>query len=418
MADVSLDSQPGEEFGTWVRDALSHLYDAPYLQTHPLAMLVADGEEGPLQRAQKLRRLLLDAIQALRPAPGTPASSPDWRHYRLLELRYIEALSPREAMAELALSRSQFFREQAAILDTLTGALWRQLKDKVRARASDEPTSEEAAAPQSVQTALQRITTRASWDEVALADILTSLGRIIEPLAAERRVRLVMPDSGGSAMVIGDRVLVRQAILDALTWALERVGAGTLVLRFVAHSDAEGLEIIAQGVREAQSNEDMPAVCQQLLAAMGGKVNLAVEKEGWRIELLWPRREPILLAVDDNEDFFDLYRRYLGPYGWRVLGATGAEEARRLLREMRPTAILLDVLMPHEDGWELLLFIRDEPSLAKVPVIICSVLDQSPLASSLGAAGYLKKPVTQEALVAVLSRWYRRHPTQGTMSAI
>jgi CheY-like chemotaxis protein len=414
-------SYPTDEFAAWVRDALTHLYDAPYLQSHLLTKLLSNGDQDdPLQRTQRLRRLLLDAIHAVRPAPGTPASSPDWRHYRLLELRYVEAMTPRQAMEELSLSRSQFFREQAAVLDTLIAVLWNQLGSAVSAPPKRESPDDEAD-HESLQTALRRITAHATWDEIDLTDVVANLIRVVDPLARERNVHLRLSKAEDLPTITGDRVLVRQALLDVLTWALERAAGGTVTLGGASHANAgleveAGICIVAEGdADEPRSGDDAAlAVCRQVLGSMGGTVETAIDDRAWHADILWPRREPLLVAVDDNEDFIALYQRYLGPHGWRVLGASSVEEARRLLRETSPSAVVLDVLMPDEDGWELLLWMQEQPRLAELPVVICSVLDQSHLATSLGAAGYLKKPVTQEALVGLLSRWYRSRPSQAT----
>ena len=92
-----------QEFDDWVHDALNRLYDSPYLQTHPLATLLATDAAGiPSQRTKDLRRVLLNAIQARRPAAGSPADSPDSRCYRILQLRYVEGLPSGEVMRRLA----------------------------------------------------------------------------------------------------------------------------------------------------------------------------------------------------------------------------------------------------------------------------------------------------------------------------
>src|SRR5687768_13024204 len=113
------------EFARWVQDALNRLYDSPSLRGHPLAEALV-GSAAPSQRGQQLRRVLLDAIHAMSPDATLPAQSADWRAYRILELRYIEGLSPAEVMQQLAFGRSYYFREQARILEALTSMLWDQ----------------------------------------------------------------------------------------------------------------------------------------------------------------------------------------------------------------------------------------------------------------------------------------------------
>ncbi|MCB0134844.1 MAG: response regulator, partial [Caldilineaceae bacterium] len=94
-------------------------------------------------------------------------------------------------------------------------------------------------------------------------------------------------------------------------------------------------------------------------------------------------------------------------------GATSGEAALAQVRQATPQAIVLDVMMPHQDGWEVLQALRQEPACATVPIIVCSVLREHDLALSLGANDTLVKPVSQPALLDVLRRWLGTlHPVE------
>jgi CheY-like chemotaxis protein len=86
-----------------------------------------------------------------------------------------------------------------------------------------------------------------------------------------------------------------------------------------------------------------------------------------------------------------------------VVGATAGAEVLKLARELAPVAVALDVMMPTQDGWEVLQSLKNDPTTRNIPVIICSVLDDPELAYSLGAAAYLHKPVTQADLLSALA---------------
>jgi len=73
------------------------------------------------------------------------------------------------------------------------------------------------------------------------------------------------------------------------------------------------------------------------------------------------------------------------------------------VRELRPAAIILDVLMPDIDGWTVLAALKGEPELADIPVVIVTIVDEQRRGIALGAAGYLTKPIDRERLVAILS---------------
>ena len=101
-----------EAFVDLLRDALLHLYDPVQLQSHPLLRLApGDTGSGGVGKGRLLRQALLDAIEALQPERGVAATSRAWRAYRILDLRYLEALDVAEVIGRVALSKSQYHRE-------------------------------------------------------------------------------------------------------------------------------------------------------------------------------------------------------------------------------------------------------------------------------------------------------------------
>jgi len=75
-----------------------------------------------------------------------------------------------------------------------------------------------------------------------------------------------------------------------------------------------------------------------------------------------------------------------------------------LAGEIRPAAIIVDIMLPGVDGWELLGRLRENPKLGSVPVIISTILPYEQLASALGAAEFLPKPVSRKVLLSALDR--------------
>ena len=406
-----------EQFAKYVRSALRQLYDAPSLATHPLADLLADEESGALDRAQHLRRLLLDAIHACRPPAAVPADSPDWRAYRILEMRYIEGLSTAEAMAELALQKSQYFRDQARALRVVTVHLWADY-ERIRGRASASRVTEadaEATTQENLMlTETERLVAQATWEQVDAGRLLEELRNVVEPLASAKGASVSIDNSSPLHIAHASRVSLRQAILNAVTYGLERGRGGWVEVRTFAEQPDAGICIRARtpgGPRVAeepyQAQEMRLDICRRLLAPMGGSLHVWPE-EGtqWEARLVWhgalPRQ---LLVIDDNQGFVDLFRRYLTGHDWQVIGVSNVAEARRTIAQTRPTVITLDVLMPQEDGWDVLIALKTSEDTRDIPVIVCSVLNEPQLALSLGATAYLPKPVTERSLLRALVPW-------------
>ncbi|HEX5414866.1 MAG TPA: NB-ARC domain-containing protein, partial [Chloroflexota bacterium] len=131
-------------FARQVRDALAHLYDPLYLQTHPLARLVAPDRDPRAPGVGKaLRQVLLDAIDALHPLTGSRGTLPSGVGYQILHLRYVEGLEVSAIQDQLALGKSEFYREQQRGVDAVVSLLW----DRWRDNGSSAATS---AAPSAV----------------------------------------------------------------------------------------------------------------------------------------------------------------------------------------------------------------------------------------------------------------------------
>jgi CheY-like chemotaxis protein len=114
--------------------------------------------------------------------------------------------------------------------------------------------------------------------------------------------------------------------------------------------------------------------------------------------------EKTLLMIEDNEGLIRAFQGYLADYDYLVIGATTGDEALKLAREVIPAAITLDIMMPSQDGWEILQALKSNPSTRSIPVIICSVLEDPELARSLGAEAYLQKPISQADLLEALDK--------------
>lgn len=396
-------------FAQWVREALNRLYDSAYLQSHPLGSLLTPNGGTSVQRSQNLRRVLLEAIRAMRPAAGVPADSADWRAHRILELRYIEGLSPGTVMRRLALGRSQYFREQAKVLEALTDRLWEQWQRAGGERETGERTSS-VAREQLIRLETERLSASAIWETVDVAEFLHDLHSVVEPLARASGVSLGFLAPTDVVCLSADRVILRQAVLSLITYTAQIAREGRLEVGGFVEEGEKGIRVVATGVTASIGRESAALqVCRRLVGALGGMLYWRQRgSDAWEARLAWPiTSQNVLLVVDDNEGFIDLFRRYLAGHNWQVVGASSGEEARRILAETRPTVIALDVMMPKEDGWEFLMTIKENADTQTIPVIVCSVLDEPQLALSLGATAYLAKPVTQRALLRALAPWSR-----------
>ena len=117
-----------------------------------------------------------------------------------------------------------------------------------------------------------------------------------------------------------------------------------------------------------------------------------------------PGQETVLV-IDDDPAQRDLMSRFLEREGFAARTAPDGRTGIDLARALRPRAILLDVMMPGMDGWSVLATLKADAELAKIPVVMITFVSERGLATSLGAAGYVPKPVEWEAFRGVMDRF-------------
>ncbi|WP_353685790.1 ATP-binding protein [Thermodesulfovibrio sp. 3462-1] len=126
--------------------------------------------------------------------------------------------------------------------------------------------------------------------------------------------------------------------------------------------------------------------------------DLVLHKEPVVIESISSDREKVVVAIDDNPDAIDLIRKYLEK-DYKVIGLLSSEDAVNKIKEIKPVAITLDIMMPMKDGWQVLKELKQDEETKDIPVIIVSIIDNKTLAFSLGAADYFVKPLDGHSLL-------------------
>jgi CheY-like chemotaxis protein/CHASE3 domain sensor protein len=114
--------------------------------------------------------------------------------------------------------------------------------------------------------------------------------------------------------------------------------------------------------------------------------------------------ERILLVVEDDESFSSILRDLSREMGFRSLVANTAEEALSLARQFVPSAIILDVGLPDQSGLSVLDRLKRDVRTRHIPIHVVSASDHTQTALSLGAVGYMLKPVKREQIAEVLSK--------------
>jgi PAS domain S-box-containing protein len=118
--------------------------------------------------------------------------------------------------------------------------------------------------------------------------------------------------------------------------------------------------------------------------------------------------KPQVLLIDDDPTVHDLVRRFLQKEGIHVIGAQTGAEGLELARKLRPSMIVLDVMMPTMDGWSVLTKLKGDAELSDIPVVMLTMVNNREMGFSLGVDDYMLKPIDRSDFVATLRKYCNR----------
>ena len=391
------------EFRKLVKDALEHLYDTAYLATHPLLrQLTGIASANRFTRVQKLRSILKETVESIRPQPTLPAKAPEYRSYLALYYRYVQGMTMGQVEHELGISLRQLQRELYKGLDAVAALLW-----EMRVSASQQGI--EQTLPESVETQVL-YNEMAQWKSIREAsDVHTLFEEVVsmlKPLFNEQMPDLHVEFPESLPPVFVDTTLIRQALFHLLRNLLQNNNGEEISLQAQIRDSQIEIHIhCGKAVIDPSSSDQQ--IARLFIQRQGGTLTTEIieDRQTSMVINLPQANPPKVLVVDDNQAIHQLFERYLTPHFYEVLHAYDGLTALQMAEEVRPDIIILDVMMPAVDGWQVLRNMVENPVTTRTPIIICSVLKESELAFSLGARAYIKKPVDRMELLATLAQF-------------
>jgi CheY-like chemotaxis protein len=408
-----------QELREQVQEALAHLHDPSY-QPPPVLyeLLGCEPGSGPLS----VQSAIIQEIRSLQSHPDVPQCTPTARVYDVLHHRYVLRLTQEETAEILNLSVRHLGRVQRQAVHTFARLLWERActhSPPVRGLAEEPetPAHVRASADSEAQewrsqtkrelASLQAITPSAECDVAkTISDVLAIQSVICAARAVHLQVAFVQPDL---AAAIHPSVL-RQILITALGRLTRYTPGG----RIIIHAGLEdgNVKITLAGAFTSGNRPAERDLVGDLLDVEDVSVDVHIAADH---AFLWIRvpsvsGKVVVLAVDDNSDMAHLYRRATAGTRYRIVHITKAQGAFEAIQATAPSIIVLDVMLPDADGWELLMQLHEHPTTRSIPVIICTVVREEDLALSLGAALYLAKPVRPRQLIQALDQVLSQGP--------
>ena len=123
-----------------------------------------------------------------------------------------------------------------------------------------------------------------------------------------------------------------------------------------------------------------------------------------------------ILIVDDEQDILDLLQFNLKAEGYQILAAKDGEKALELAESSQPDLIILDIMLPGKDGWEVIRELRNNEETQHLPVIFLTAKDSEideVVGLELGADDYLVKPISIRKLLARIKTALRKSKSRS-----
>lgn len=277
------------------------------------------------------------------------------------------------------------------------------------------------------------------------SDLFGALRGMLKPLLADNSLNLVFEPTDELPELYTDEQKVSQVLRNFISNAIKFTPQGEVRVSAVVVGDAMEFSVSDTGIGISEIDQKVIfeefgqvesamqrkvkgtglglPLSRKLAELMGGEVQVSsVASVGstfsLRVPLVYPgaveRREPALpeinpnqkfvLVVEDNSETAFIYSRYLSNAGFQAHAVASVEQAKAILRKLRPAAVILDILLRSEPSWNFLRELKADPAYQNVPVLVMSVVDDEHKIYGLGADAFLTKPFVSDQMIAEIMR--------------
>lgn len=398
------------EIEQYLRDALAHLYD-PSFQPDPklcefLGCLIQDGMIA-------VKSTILDAIEELKPTDTSKASSQILKFYEVLYNRYVLHLTLEETALRMHLSVSSTWRDQRSAINNLAGIIWKKNQMLPKSgQLEDRATSEKNNIEEDLQNldwheqARRELASLYRFTPDAVSDVAKSVEDVLElenNLAVSREVQLELAPIKSRLVAEIHPTVLRQILLATIGYFIRNTDNKKVMLFAKLEDGYIKITVstrLSSTLDLSKNNllEDIPLLDTSLAE---------VHQDGTQV-FLWLKFPSIdritVLVVDDNQDMIRLYRRASDGSNYRIVPYEDGQDLFDTIQKTAPDVIVLDVMLPGQDGWDLLMRLHANQVTRYIPVVICSVVKEEELAYALGAAKFLSKPILPQDFIQALDQ--------------
>lgn len=278
-----------------------------------------------------------------------------------------------------------------------------------------------------------------------VSDLFGALRGMLKPLLADNSLNLVFEPADDLPELHTDEQKVSQVLRNFISNAIKFTPRGEVRVSAIVVGDDVEFAVSDTGIGIAENDqrvifEEFAQVesamqrkvkgtglglplSKKLAQLIGGEVQVSsAVSVGSTFKLRVPRVYPgvvepkesvlpeinpsqkFVLIVEDNSETAFIYSRYLSNAGFQAHAVSSVEQAKAILGRLRPSAVILDILLRSEPSWDFLRQLKADPTYQNVPVLVMSVVDDEHKIYGLGADAFLTKPFASDRMIAEIIR--------------
>ena len=400
-----------EEIEQALRETLAHLYDPDYQSLPGLCPLIGCD---PSQGTIAVQAAILRLVQNLRPDDATPRSARPWQVFDTLHDRYVLKLTQEETGERFHMSVSSVRRAQREAERALVQRVWDRYNRQESTGAHPPGGIAEASQGEicgsvhpywrsQVQQDLASLQDSESPTVVDVGKSIIDIVELARPLTSSRGLDLRAEQVRVKLVAACHPSILRQILVMAVGMYLEPGDSHQITIS--ARQIRGQIRLLVVGPLSAQEDQASRMMLDEIVLSQGGDITITEGTDDLRLRINLPGAGDItVLVVDDNPDMVYYYRRCVESTRYRIVSERHGRRVFSAFETHRPDVIVLDIMLPDTDGWELLSQLHQHPQTRSTPVVVASVIRERDLALSLGAADFLFKPVEYERFLQALDQ--------------
>lgn len=400
-----------EAFEQALQDKLTNLYSPAYQPPEFLWEVLSNSSS----QGKSLNSTIIAAIEAFAPPSHVPPGARSKRLYDILFYRYIEGLTQKETAQRLGITSRHVRREQQRAVSALAQKLWEerdadhaslsprnQSVEPVTDRGSGE-TGKSMAWRSQIKRELDALQQSSPGTFADVGAVIHTALKSVETLVTKHQVVLRSPSVAPGLTTTLHPAILREVVITAVEKLLPHMMSGEISIEAVRRQSQILLSIT--GYPTTAGHPPHSDFVKEALAMQGGSLSVTLEDECAVFSVVLPLADKVkILVIEDNEDLVHFYRHYTARTRYEIIHASEGSDIFNTIVETEPNIIMLDILLPDIDGWELLNQLHEHPATRKIPVIVCSVVRREELSLALGAIRYLQKPVRRQEFIQALDQ--------------